>query len=174
MLFITFIILIIHNTLASSNSTHFIITMKPLVDPPEDICPEEILDNHINLLTNNIKNIHIIHKYNQIAKYLKIYMFSIQLLNSDDISLIGNIFGSQMKNIESVSSFYATELVTDVRNLAHGLPYRQVLTRPFRDLNEISNEKVDLQDMTCTIKEDDIVELMKDVYVDYDKVMKKR
>ena len=64
-----------------------------------------------------------------------------------------------MKSIEAVSYFYAAELVTDVRNLAHGLPYRQVLNRPFRDLQDISGERVDLQDIACTIESQNLKNL---------------
>jgi hypothetical protein len=147
----------------SSESTHFIITLKPPLDPPVDFQPSKRLHHQAALMMHSIPKSTIIHSFDNIATYFKIYMFSIQLDKNEDLAILGDIFGQEIKSVEAISSFYASELVTDVRNLAHGLPYRQVLNRPFRDLKELSGDKSDLQDLTCTLEDGIIDKLTQDV-----------
>lgn len=122
----------------TTNNTHFVITLKAPINPPKNFQPKASLHQEAALMSKSIPNSSIVYMFDNIATYFNIYMFSIQLEKNEDLTIIGKLYQKKIKSIEAVTTFIASELVTDVRNLAHGLPYRQVLNRPFRDLTELS------------------------------------
>jgi hypothetical protein len=144
---------------SSGLNTQYIVMLKPLTDLPDNYDPVVMLHERASQISANVPGSKVIHMYDNIAKYLRMLIFSLELEKFEDLAIVGELYGKSMKSIEAVSYFYAAELVTDVRNLAHGLPYRQVLNRPFRDLQDISGERVDLQDIACTIESQNLKNL---------------
>lgn len=122
----------------ADEDTRFVITLKTPLEVPDNFDPISNLHQHAVMMSKSVPKSTIMYMFDNIATHFNMYMFSIQLYQNEDLAIIGKMFGKEIKSIEAVTTFVASELVTDVRNLAHGLPYRQVLNRPFRDLNELS------------------------------------
>lgn len=134
-----------------NNITHYLILLKPPKDPPEDFSPVSYLHHEAAAVSAGVPFSSIGLVYENFAKYLRMYMFSIHLQDAQDVAKLGKL-SSRFKSLEAVSEFRAAELVTDISNLAHGLPYRQVLNRPLRDMQEVIIDGFEVENKMCSLE----------------------
>lgn len=154
----------VKDNFSPEGSTSYIVSLRHPADPPSDFDPLQFLRQETSKIASHVPN-RGLRLYENFAKHMRMYLFSIQLTKSEDIAKLGD-FNSEMKLVEAVQSFHASELVTDVSNLAHGLPYRQVLNRPFREMQEISGSSAEVQNVACTIEADTVYNLTSPVGLD--------